>query len=257
MKEFFLLFLIIVFFLGLYLYSVNFNLMQQSIIPTETSKFECPNMLIRKENKLYLFNKKNPSENIVFNDMNEYNTYLEMQKKKGIDCPILYVQQENNAQGNDVFVMYNTKNDISNIIPTSIRNNSNIDVKDVSPYISYTNNSPIEHFEAVTDAGRDNPPYNANNYPSFDPQGLYIGKYTELDVIHASTEKEPVSDNPMDTNWGGIQHTEKSIESGKYDENNVYKTTYYTPINGIISMHQEDIAKKLGNTFAESFQSFW
>jgi hypothetical protein len=211
--------------------------------------------------------------------MNEYKTYLETQQKKGITCPILYIQQENNVQGTDVFVIHPTdnKNEISNIIPTSVRN---INIKDVSPYFNSSlthSTSTIENFETaeittVTDAGRLNPPYNANNYPSFDPQGLYIGKHTNLDEIHYSTEKEPVSDNPMDTNWGGIQHTEQSINNGKYEENNVYKTTYYTPVNGILSTNNTtqtgntiplngklsiNNLKQMGNAFTESFQSFW
>ena len=238
MKEIFLLFLIMVFVIGLYLHSINFNLTQFN----ETYDPICPDMLIRKENKLYLFNKKTPYNNIMFNDINEYKKYLEMQKQNGKRCPMLYLQQENNAQGKDVFVMHTSHDEISNIIPTSIRNTEN------SLY------GKVEQFENVIDAGRDNPPYNANNYPSFDPYGLYIGKHTNLDEIHYSTEKEAVSDNPMDTNWGGIKHTEQSINSGKYEENNVYKTTYYTPVNGIISPNS---IKQMGNTFAESFKSFW
>ena len=58
----------------------------------------------------------------------------------------------------------------------------------------------------------------------------------------------------MDTNWGGIKYTEQSIDNGKYKENYVYKTSYYTPVNGIISTNS---VKQMGNTFAESFKSFW
>jgi hypothetical protein len=36
----------------------------------------------------------------------------------------------------------------------------------------------------------------------------------------------------MDTNWGGVLYTQQAIDTGKYDENNVYRSSYYTPKNG-------------------------
>ena len=81
----------------------------------------------------------------------------------------------------------------------------------------------------VSDANRLNAPYNANNYPGFDPQGQYIGIYTNLDKTHDSTEQSTVSDNPMDANWGGIQYTNQTVESGKYADRQVTKPMLYTP----------------------------
>ena len=87
------------------------------------------------------------------------------------------------------------------------------------------------------DASRENSPYNANNYPGFDPQGLYVGQYTNLDQTHDLTAKNQLSDNPMDPNWGGPEYSRQMVDSGKYDDNNVTipilfqpRTAYY-PIN--------------------------
>lgn len=84
------------------------------------------------------------------------------------------------------------------------------------------------------DASRENSPYNANNYPGFDPQGLYIGQYTNLDQTHDLTAKNQLSDNPMDPNWGGPEYSRQMVDSGKYADNNVTipllfqpKTAYY------------------------------
>ena len=83
----------------------------------------------------------------------------------------------------------------------------------------------------VEDASRDNG-YNQNMYAGFDPYGQYVGRYTDVDEIHYSTEKNVPSDNPMDMNWGGVLYTESQVESGKYAENEVTRTNYTTPKGG-------------------------
>jgi hypothetical protein len=35
----------------------------------------------------------------------------------------------------------------------------------------------------------------------------------------------------MDSNWGGVLFTQKAVDSGKYEENNVKKPLLYTPKN--------------------------
>jgi len=42
-------------------------------------------------------------EPVMFNNLDEYINYVNYQKSLGSDCPILYLQQENDAQGNDVY----------------------------------------------------------------------------------------------------------------------------------------------------------
>ena len=81
----------------------------------------------------------------------------------------------------------------------------------------------------VLDASRDNGQYNKGSYPGFDPQGLHIGRYTDIDKTHDSTANPNLSDNPMDPNWGGVEHTQNMVDSGKYEENQVTKKAYFTP----------------------------
>ena len=52
---------------------------------------------------------------------------------------------------------------------------------------------------------------------------IQITKVTELEKIHDSTEKAKVSDNPMDTNWGGVLFSQQAVESGKYVNREVGK----------------------------------
>ena len=43
----------------------------------------------------------------------------------------------------------------------------------------------------------------------------YIGVETPLDnMFH---EKDKISDNPMDKNWGGVGYSQEMVDSGKYD----------------------------------------
>ena len=78
----------------------------------------------------------------------------------------------------------------------------------------------------IFDATRDNLPYNKDQYAGFDAHGQHIGEFTELDAIHTSTEiNQRISDNPMDSNWGGVQYSREAVESGKYDDRIVGKPT--------------------------------
>ena len=43
----------------------------------------------------------------------------------------------------------------------------------------------------------------------------YIGVETPLDKMYH--EKDKISDNPMDKNWGGVEYSQKQVDSGKYD----------------------------------------
>jgi hypothetical protein len=95
---------------------------------------------------------------------------------------------------------------------------------------------PTQHVQPasvvnVADASRENSPYNANNFPGFDPQGLYIGKYTNIDEIHNSTKQNVISDNPMDPNWAGTIYTQQMVDSGKYEGSNVSRPLLYQPKN--------------------------
>lgn len=98
-----------------------------------------------------------------------------------------------------------------------------------TPINANVNNAPTT-IAQYTDASRENPPFNQNQYAGFDPTEQYTGKMTNLDVVHNSTMfQNPgngLSDNPMDPNWGGVQFTRAQVNSGKYDDNIVTKPVY-------------------------------
>ena len=211
----FIIFLIMTFLAGIYVILNPTNIIESMDNNNDNKKTDCPDLLIEKDGKLLLYNTKKPEDDtnpIPFFTLDEYIYYLEMQRKQGNNCPVLYLQKENNAQGNDVYRIRPGPFDKQGGLPP-ITNINDIRKKPIEP----------------TDATRDNPPYNKNNYNSFDPYGQYVGIYTTVDAIHDSTDDNIISDNPMDPNWGGVEATQKSVDSGKYEDNNVVKPLLYQP----------------------------
>lgn len=185
---------------------------------------ECPDLLVQKNDRLLLYFTNKPKEDgqnpLPFFSLDEYINYLEIQRNKGIKCPVLFLRQENDAQGNDVYRMRPSPFHLQGGLPST---------SDVLP----KDHEIVQYL----DANRDNAPYNANNYPGFDPQNLFMGVYTDLDKVHDSTQVPQKSDNAMDSNWGGVSHTNMMVDSGKYDENKITrpvlsapKTTFYPSI---------------------------
>jgi hypothetical protein len=178
---------------------------------------DCPDLLIKRGEKLLLYNTKvaevagvNP---LPFDSLDDYKKYADNLNKSGMQCPILFLQEESDLQGKDVLRMrpspFYTEGGLPPL-PMVVHNNAII--------------------QKVVDSSRENPPYNANNYAGFDPHGQYVGRYTNIDEVHNSTmttaTTNGMSDNPMDPNWGGISVTQQSVDSGKYKENEVRPAMY-------------------------------
>ena len=97
---------ILVFLAGLYFYTTKGS--QEGFdSPPSLNKPRCPDLLIQKGSKIQLYNSKlvhvpgvNPIE---FNDLEEYTEFLAWQKSQGIICPVLYLQQGYDTQGNSVY----------------------------------------------------------------------------------------------------------------------------------------------------------
>ena len=207
-RSLFLLFLIIIFLFGLYVTMFHESFAQRENMETS----DCPDLLVKENNVLLLYNTKLPTGKnnpIPFFNLDEYINYLEGERKKGKKCPILFLQQETNAQGKNVYRVRKNPFDQEGGLPTDF-----IDHEKVTPRL---------------DASRDRPPYNTEMYPSFDPMGLHIGDYTEIDAVHDMTSEKKISDNPMDKNWAGITYTQQMVESGKYEKRELTKPTLFNP----------------------------
>jgi len=198
----------------------------QSTGSPQSKEKSCPDLLIKSGNSILMYNSSLPetpgTNPIIFANLDEYINYLEIQKKNGSQCPVLFLQEENNTQGQTV---YRVRPDIFNPqagLPTQQQIQYNMPTA-LPPSIASSNiQPPLNTPMQVIDSSDDNPPYNRGQYNGFDPMGLQIGKYTTLDAIHDSTYKgQSLSENPMDGNWGGVLYTKSAVDSGKYKENEV------------------------------------
>jgi hypothetical protein len=209
---------------------------------------KCPNMLVKEDNKYYLYNskiKEIPGVNpLIFNNLEEYVDFLKLQRSKNINCPILFLQQTYDTQGKPSFVIRPSPTELNGGLPHETfdnyalnrGNNSTILPPSKSLFstskIKGENNTPVGLGEAppvsiikdtdislplpdvqkreikLNDASRDPPYFKSDNYHGFDPTNQYIGVITPLDKMFHETGSSP---NPMDTNWGGPEVTDKYI----------------------------------------------
>ena len=193
---------------GLYFYvyySQHRNLLEG--LTTNNGENRCPNLLIQKGDKYYLYNTniaEVPGVNpVAFNNLEEYTEFLEWQRGAGIRCPVLYLQNSYDAQGNRVYKARPSVTELEGGLPPTT-----------------TVPLPLK-FTPLVDASRADAPYNKGGYPAFDQSSYYVGALTPLDMIKNSDYNMLYSDNPMDPNWGGTKYTQALVDAGYYKDNEV------------------------------------
>ncbi len=196
---------IILFLVGLYFYVKENESNQLEGFTSSNSNNQCPNILIQKDSKIYLYNSKlakvpgvNPVE---FDNLEDYVEFLDWQRSQGIRCPVLYMQMTYDAQGNQV---YRARPSIT------------------EPQAGIPPNLPVyPNPTLLVDSTRNDPPYNKNSYPAFDQSSFYTGATTPLDVMNIEQEGQLYSPDAMDPNWGGADYTKKLVDAGYYANNEV------------------------------------
>jgi hypothetical protein len=237
----------LLFCMGLYFYCKSV-LNETSITPTkepfendsdsDKSQFQCPNLLIQKGARFYLYNSKmtkvqgvNPIE---FDNLEDYVGFLEWQRSKNMRCPVLFLQQSIDAQGNTVYkIRPSVTEPQGGLPPSSITQTQerppvgsftgpNINTSSVSPQI-VTNPSQFNstNRSLLIDSNQDDSFYNKNSYPAFDAHGFYSGVFTPLDEMNVKQQHMLYSPNPMDDNWGGMNYTQELVDAGFYKDNEV------------------------------------
>lgn len=188
---------IILFLFGLYSILTNthssvegFNVIHD--VEQMFSTTNCPNLLIQRGSRFYMYNTNKvevPGVNpIEFKNLEEYTEFHTWLRNQGIHCPILFVSQIFDSQGNLSY----------RILPDPVETNAGL---------------PITK---LYDAG-----HNKGSIPGFDSLNQYIGEYTPLDKMFHQEEKQICSDNPMDNNWCGPEYSREQVASGKYSGNEV------------------------------------
>jgi hypothetical protein len=139
----------------------------------------------------------------MFNNLEEYTEFLEWQRGAGIRCPVLYVQNTYDIQGNRVLKVRPSVSELQGGLPPTV---------------------PVPlplKFTPLVDATRNDYPYNNNSYPGFDQSSYYVGSTTPLDAMKHSEANMLYSDNAMDPNWGGADYTQALVDTGYYKDNEV------------------------------------
>ncbi len=245
---------ILLFFLGLYVYGFAGG------VGGITEGFGggaggCPNMLIQKGAKFYLYNSRKmqiPGVNPVeFDNLEDYTEYLDWQRSQGLRCPVLYLQRSYDVHGQEVYKIRPSVNDPQGGLPpapvpgqstpgsmippstlpltgaTTANNSSNANGFNPETDIPAQAKPPLSLWDMtnptlLVDSNRTDPPYNQNGYPGYDQSAFYLGKTTPLDMIDVRQKSAKISPNPMDTNWGGADYTQKLVDQGFYKDNEVY-----------------------------------
>jgi hypothetical protein len=161
---------IIIFFIGLFFYAKYTHPKYNEALTNNTNVKRCPDLLIQKESRFYLYNSKlaqvpgvNPVE---FNDLEDYTEFLDWQRSQGIRCPVLFLQETYDAQGNRVYKARPSVSEPQAGLPPSIAAISDIPAYLTNKPLSYPNPTKL------VDATHDDPPYNTNSYPSYDSTKL-------------------------------------------------------------------------------------
>ena len=196
---------IILFLIGLYFYAKTSDPKYSEGLTNTNVQAKCPNMLIQKGSSFYLYNSKlanvpgvNPIE---FNNLEDYVEFLDWQQSQGINCPVLYLQQSFDTQGSETYKVRPSVTELQGGLPQ---------------------NPPVyPNPTLLIDATRNDPPYNKNSFPAYDQTSQYVGATTPLDGMNIIQEKQPVSPDAMDPNWGGAAYTQSLINSGYYSGDNV------------------------------------
>lgn len=196
--------ILLVFLCGIYFYAKTADPNYYEGL-TNNNGLRCPNILIQKGARFYLYNSKvakvpgvNPVE---FDNLEEYTEFLDWQRSQGIRCPVLYLQQSYDAQGNEVYKSRPGVSEQQGGLPPS------------GPV--YPNPT------LLVDATQNDPSYNINSYPAHDQTSYYVGTTTPLDKMNQQKENLLYSDDPMDPNWGGIDYTQNLVDQGYYKDNEV------------------------------------
>jgi hypothetical protein len=221
---------ILVFLIGLYFYAKNADPKYNEGFTSFSGQIRCPNLLIQKGSRFYLYNSKvakvpgvNPVE---FENLEDYAEFLEWQRSQGIRCPVLYLQQTYDVQGKAVYKIRPSVTQPQGGLPPMIQTTTGTGIgssggefiteEEVNRNIAMEPNPTL-----LVDATRDDPPYNKNSYPAFDQTSYYVGTTTPLDKISAQDEYMLHSPSPMDHNWGGADFTQALIDKKYYKDNEV------------------------------------
>jgi hypothetical protein len=239
--------LLTIFLLGLYYYVIyNDSEYEGMRLMSGSSTARCPNILVQQGHRYQLYNSKldkvpgvNPIE---FENLESYTEFLNWQHSQGIRCPVLYLQKSYDIHGEAGYKIRDNVHDLKGGTPSS-----SVTITDSPQTVSIPvqGNSPVlVPVPVPAPACKPLPenisdPYDLSSSPCNNattsnspvlkdasfvtaevPVPFYISSkpYDSSDQSTTTMEKSP---NPMDPNWGGAGFTQKLVDQGFYQGNEI------------------------------------
>lgn len=188
-----LILILVVFLAGIYFITVYSDPKTLEALTNMMNSPRCPNMLIQKGARFYLYNSnlaQVPGVNpIEFENLEDYVEFIDWQRSQGIRCPVLYLQQTYDAQGQSVYK--------------------------ARPSVM----EPQGGLPPATAAQTFNPNYSAPPTLSQPTSGSDLSNAGPVE--DETTSNLLFSPNAMDDNWGGQRYTASLVDQGYYAGNEV------------------------------------
>jgi len=164
-------------------------------------------MLVQKGSSFYLYNSnlaEVPGVNpIEFANLEDYVEFLDWQRSQGIRCPVLYLQESYDAQGNSSYKVRPSVTEQQGGLPPN---------PPVYPSATLSTNTNIT---------ANNPQNNINSYPAYNQPTQLIDTPAPVNMPNVSPDGQLISPDAMDANWGGARYTQSLVNQGYYSGNNV------------------------------------
>jgi len=193
-----LIFIIIVFLAGLYFVATyNYPKAMEGLANMNISR--CPNMLIQKGTQFYLYNSnlaQIPGVNpIVFENLEDYVEFIEWQRSQGIQCPVLYLQQGYDAQGNTGYKLRPSVTEPQGGLPPA-------------PSTQVFNSTTGPNYGGSTTLNQP-----TSNSSLSNAAAMQQNETSENLLFRES--------NPMDDDWQGTSFTQQMVDNGFFAGNEV------------------------------------
>ena len=205
-------FLLVMFLGGMYFYGKYTN---PKILENLENKLKprCPNLLIQVGSKYYLYNsnveKVSGVNPIEFANLEDYTEFLKWQQNVGIKCPVLYVQNTYDAQGNRVYKVRPSVLEPQGGLPSTTTTTQSVK----SPIDTRTINNTMP--DKMSDIMK-NSSFKTDKI-DFSNQNI---EYPDS-LAPITPSFSTFSEDPMNINWGGNSYAEKVVSEGKYAANEV------------------------------------
>jgi hypothetical protein len=221
--------LIIVFLIGLYFYAKTSNPKYAEGLTnnSNSSGQRCPDLLVQKGSRFYLYNTKlaevpgvNPIE---FENLEDYTEFLAWQKSQNISCPVLVLQSSFDTQGHEIYKLRPSVTDTQGgLNPLA---SPKVDAPNASTNLIQNHGQQQGQTQGQTQGQQQ------NTTATLQSSGVTEDSPSDKNNTNKKKKKtkkadDALSPDAMEENWGGTVFTQKAIDNGDFSGNYVPDTIY-------------------------------